>query len=25
MVAKFKKSIEGKTGRWAGIQGYIYE
>lgn len=25
MVAKFKKSIEGKTGRWAGTQGYIYE
>ena len=25
MVAKFKKSIEGKKGRWAGIQGYIYE
>ena len=25
MLAKFKKSIEGKTDRLAGIQGYIYE
>ena len=25
MLAKFKKSIECKTGRWAGPMGYIYE